>query len=573
VHVDDARHECKAAGIDALFRSVAYLSDRDHLPLRDRDIRLPRRRAGSVVHCGAVNQKVEHDGDLNRPQERAFGRYRILEEIGRGAMGRVYRAQDPLIERELAIKTLSPDLPADTAAEVRERFLREARSAGKLSHPNIVIVYDVGEQDGEAYIAMELLAGRPLKELLSEPLAPDTAAGLAAQVADALHHAHASSIVHRDVKPANIVVSDSGQAKLTDFGMAWVPSSTMTQAGVALGSPKYMSPEQVTGQAVEPRSDVFCLGVVLYEMLTGRSPFARDDDTPFDVMDRIAGEPHPPLREANPVIPAAFEAIIDRALAKNPEARYASAAEMAEALRACVAPPATEDTVRRQLMVGLGKFERDFDFEEAARVAPETSRPALDILRAQAAALEGSTPSARARTIAALDLAMRAAEQYFGEFAKLLNSVEPASGAPYHFLYLDPLAAPLLRQAAVESKSLTLPVKEVCAEVRFRFLATPPSPVATRVKDEDVPRCEEYLKNLSAAFRTNGPVFTVIDGLPCEIILRANYEAGSVAAELINVRRVGTMQKQLDAATLKAALDSLGRYVLGIDDEFVTTAA
>jgi serine/threonine-protein kinase len=570
MHVDDAGHQAQSVGTDGLFRGIGGLSDRHDLALRDRDIDSPGRRTGSVVNCGVVNQKVEHDGDLNRPQERAFGRYRILEEIGRGAMGRVYRAVDPLIERELAIKTLSPDLPQDAWAEVRERFLREARSAGKLSHPNIVIVHDVGVQDGEAYIAMEMLAGRPLKDFMGEPFAPETAAGLAAQVADALHHAHTNSIVHRDVKPANIVVSDSGLAKLTDFGMAWVPSSTVTQAGVALGSPKYMSPEQVIGQAVEPRSDVFCLGVVLYEMLTGRSPFSREeDDTPFDVMDRIAGEPHPPLREANPGIPAALEAVVDRALAKQPEARYASAEEMATALRACVMP-AEGDQQRRRLMDDLGKLERDFDLEQAAAVAPQVSRPALDILRAQAAALEGSTPSARARGIAALDLAMRAALQYFGEFAKLLKSVEPASGAPYHFLYLDPLPAPLLREATVESKSLTLPAKEVCAEIRFSYVVTPPAPVTTLVKDDDVAKCEEYLKNLSAAFRMNGSMFTVIDGLPCEIIVRADYEAGSVAIELINVRRVGTTQRQVDAMALKAVLDSLGRYVLGIDAEFAS---
>ncbi len=519
-----------------------------------------------------MNQKVEHGSDLNRPQERAFGRYRILEEIGRGAMGRVYRAQDPLIERELAIKTLNPDLPADALAEVRERFLREARSAGKLSHPNIVTVYDVGEQDGEAYIAMELLAGRPLKELLREPLAFETTARLTAQVADALHHAHINSIVHRDVKPANIVVSDPGLAKLTDFGMAWVPSSTMTQAGAALGSPKYMSPEQVTGQTVEPRSDVFCLGVVLYEMLAGRSPFSRDeDDTPFDVMDRITGEPHPPLREVNAEIPAALEAIVDRALAKKPEARYASAAEMAAALRACIAPEA-EDRIRRQMIGDLGMLERNFDLAESARIAPETSRPALDILRAQAASQQSDPASTPARTIAALDVAMRAALQYFTEFARLLNSVKPASGAPYHFLHLDPLGAPKLRDAQVDSKPLTLPAKEVCAELRFSFRVVPDDPITTVVKDEDAAACAEYLNNLSVAFRASGSTFTLTGGLPCEIVLRADYETGGVAIELINVRRLGTVEKRLDAGGLKAALDSLGRYVLGVDAEFATAA-
>src|SRR6185436_1493335 len=154
----------------------------------------------------------------------------------------------------------------------------------------------------------------------------------------------------------------------------------------------------------------------------------------------------PPLREVNPRIPAAFEAIVDRALAKKPEARYASAAEMAAALRACIAPEAG-DRIRRQMIGDLEVLERHFELEESARVAPETSRPALDILRAQAASQQGDAASAQARSIATLDLAMRAALQYFTEFARLLNSVKPASGAPYHFLHLDPLGAPKLRDA------------------------------------------------------------------------------------------------------------------------------
>src|SRR3989454_8661272 len=218
-------------------------------------------------------------------------------------MGAVFRAIDPLIEREVALKTLLPDLPEEVMAEVRERFLREARSAGRLNHPNIVIIHDVGEQDGVAYIAMELLEGRSLQQMLKDPqrIPLQTTADLAAQIADALEHAHKFSIVHRDVKPANVMVAASGRCKLTDFGVAYVPSSTMTQTGAALGSPKYMSPEQVLGQKSDPRSDVFSLGTVLYEMLTGRSPFERPGDTSvFQIMNRIAGEPHPPLRVLDP---------------------------------------------------------------------------------------------------------------------------------------------------------------------------------------------------------------------------------------------------------------------------------
>ena len=265
-----------------------------------------------------------------------FGRYVIVSELGRGAMGAVHRAVDPLIERDVAIKTLLPNLPPEIMGEVRERFLREARSAGRLNHPNIVTIYDVGEQDGIAYIAMELLEGRSLQQILREtprlPLA--TIAELVAQVADGLDLAQRFKITHRDVKPANIMVSADWRAKLTDFGVAHVASSSMTQTGSALGSPKYMSPEAVTGQPVDPRSDIFSLGVVLYEMLTRRTPFERaNDNTVFAVMHRIAGEPHAAVTEIDPQLPAAINAIVDRALAKSPDKRYQRGGDLANDLR------------------------------------------------------------------------------------------------------------------------------------------------------------------------------------------------------------------------------------------------
>jgi len=271
-----------------------------------------------------------------------LGRYRILGELGRGAMGTVYRAHDPLIERDVAIKTLHPNLPEDVLNDVRQRFLREAKSAGRLNHPNIVTVFDVGEQDGIAYMAMELLEGKSLQQILGEPgrLPFQTVADLVAQIADALDRAQQLGIVHRDVKPANIVISASGHAKLTDFGVAYVPASTVTQTGTMIGSPRYMSPEQVLGLPIDPRSDIFSLGVVLYEMLSGRAPFARPgDSTIFPLINRIAVEPHPPVTQLDPSIPAAFEAILKKALAKKPEDRYQRGGEMAADLRELLGLP------------------------------------------------------------------------------------------------------------------------------------------------------------------------------------------------------------------------------------------
>ncbi len=327
-------------------------------------------------------------------------------------MGTVYRAHDPLIERDVAIKTLHPNLPEDILNDVRQRFLREAKSAGRLNHPNIVTVFDVGEQDGVAYMAMELLEGRSLQQILADAGRPPfrTTAELVAQIADALDRAQQLGIVHRDVKPANIVVSATGHAKLTDFGVAYVPASTMTQTGTMIGSPRYMSPEQVLGLPIDPRSDIFSLGVVLYEMLSGRAPFARpEDSTIFPLINRIAAEPHPPVTQLDPTIPAAFETILNKALAKKPDDRYQRGAELARDLRdflglarpgaaaapvgsaTSITPALGEDTIPTELettvvlpppipaaekkakefVLDLDSFANNFEAEEQARLQAE----------------------------------------------------------------------------------------------------------------------------------------------------------------------------------------------------------
>ena len=319
-----------------------------------------------------------------------LGRYHILGELGRGAMGTVYRAHDPLIEREVAVKTLHPDLPQEVMAEVRERFLREAKSAGRLNHPNIVTIFDVGEHDGVAYMAMELLEGRSLQQIIGESarLPFQTIADLVAQIADALDRAQQLGIVHRDVKPANVVVSASGHAKLTDFGVAFVPASTMTQTGAMIGSPRYMSPEQVLGLPIDPRSDIFSLAVVLYEMLAGRAPFVRaEDSTIFPLINRIAAEPHPPVTQVDPSIPAAFEVILSKGLAKKPENRYQRAGEMANDLR----------NLRGLEPSGAARAQADGEKAMVLARGPKTDQPQYEnTVVLPAAAQTASTPSPEA---------------------------------------------------------------------------------------------------------------------------------------------------------------------------------
>ena len=267
-----------------------------------------------------------------------LGRYRLEREIGRGAMGTVYLGRDTAINRLVAIKAipLASEFSESELAEARSRFFREAETAGRLNHPNIVTIYDVGEERGLAYIAMEYLKGRHLSDYAMPDtlLEPRKVLELAARTAAALGFAHKQHVVHRDIKPANIMYDPSGDVlKITDFGIARLTGTGSTRTGIVLGTPSFMSPEQLEGRTVTGHSDLFSLGVSLFQLLTGQLPFTADSMT--GLMQQIAEAPHPPLRAFRPDLPACVDGIIDRALAKNPEARFESGAQMAAALEDC----------------------------------------------------------------------------------------------------------------------------------------------------------------------------------------------------------------------------------------------
>jgi eukaryotic-like serine/threonine-protein kinase len=294
----------------------------------------PSWTGGKAARSGAGDTLPGGPAVGDMPQ-RQVGRYQIVGNLGRGGMASVYRAHDPGIGRDVAIKFLHSTLCEDD--DCRARFLREARAAGGLSHPNIVTVHDVGEIDGRPYMAMEFLQGDVLSALMkpNQPLPVRQVLVMGIQLAEALAYAHAHRIVHRDIKPGNIVrLEGTDTIKVTDFGIAHMDSTETgeqrTRVGDVLGTPQYMSPEQTRGDKLDGRSDLFSVGIVLYQMLTGHRPFGGDSLVALAM--KIANEEPAPLEKARPDLPPALRRIVERCLAKNPDRRFQSGRELSEAL-------------------------------------------------------------------------------------------------------------------------------------------------------------------------------------------------------------------------------------------------
>ncbi len=309
-------------------------------------------------------------------------RYTLVEPLGGGGMAEVYLAHDDVLDREVALKILRNQYANDE--EFVERFRREAQSAASLSHPNIVSIYDRGRsEDGAYYIAMEHVQRGTLKDRIKRDgaLAPEVATGVALQIADALQAAHENGVIHRDIKPQNVLVTRTGDVKVTDFGIARAASSPLTQTSAVLGTAGYMSPEQAMGQPVGPQSDLYSLGVVLYEMLAGELPY--DAESPISLALKHVNEPPRSPREANPSVPETLDAITLKLLAKNPEDRYASAAELADDLE--------------RVRSGLNPTAMDAERTTAAMTTPLASSPTTSGERtAKTAVRSPVTPPPRA---------------------------------------------------------------------------------------------------------------------------------------------------------------------------------
>ena len=331
-----------------------------------------------------------------------FGRYEILDKLGEGAMGVVYRARDASLGRVVALKMLSADLGAEE--ELHQRFQREAEAIGRLSHPNIVTVYDVGESSGQLYMAMELLEGDDLRSLIEKRAAIAFAdrVRILIQICTGLAYAHSRGVVHRDIKPANILVGSDGRAKILDFGLARVSArSTITRRGVILGTPDYMAPEQAMGKGVDRRSDVFSAGAVFYEFLTLEKPFK--GKTLHAVLYQIISDDPEPVLTVNPEVPVRLASIVHRMLRKDPDLRYGAMEDVARdlseihaALRSSggrstlpvPASPVSEETRARvryrvaqgRALLDAGQAERAMaEMKDALRLDP-SAEDAADLL-------------------------------------------------------------------------------------------------------------------------------------------------------------------------------------------------
>ena len=382
-----------------------------------------------------------------KPAERPplCGRYVLISELGRGTSGVVYKAHDPKLDRLVALKILRPELVSleESGVSLKQRFHQEAVAAGRLTHPAIVAVHDVGEAEGRPFMVMEYSEGGTLADLLlgGRPLPLADAVAIVVQVCAALDYAHRHGVVHRDIKPRNILVGP-GVTKVTDFGTARILGASHTQTGTMLGTPAYMSPEMVRGQAADPRSDLFSLGVVLYETLTGVNPFNAADLAA--VLYRIVNTDAPSVRRHNAELPLALDRVLRRALAKDPEARYATATDLANALRDAASSEQRTRTMR--VLREAGRDVRRLTLSRPVRIAAglvcllalvavtwSTFRRVTDFPRAAAPApgvTRESESAARPATPAATGTAARSAASTASRPATAKVTAAPSATAP-----------------------------------------------------------------------------------------------------------------------------------------------
>ena len=473
----------------------------------------------------------------------------------------MHRALDPVLERPVAIKTLNPDLPEDILLEMKTRFVREAKAAGRLNHPNIVTVYDAGVAGDVAYIAMEHLEGESLHKLLKSGarLSLDKVIDIVAQVAEGLDYAGRFGIVHRDIKPANIMVSAAGVAKITDFGVARMPASSMTQTGMVLGSPKYICPEQVLEQPLDPRGDIFSLGVVLYEMLAGTTPFETADGDVIALIERIAKEPAPRLSQLRPELPAELDAILERALAKDPAARFQRAGELARRLRELNAPEAGAQ----------------FGADPLPSTESATAQSSLSKLLAD---LESTSRRAASAAAGELSLQLRTAFHYLEELVRQVIHASPPFAVKLDLIYVGALPAAELSNGKVECAMKKLGDAELvdCVMLTYRMSCASKARIALSRAEATVLKAQLEQAKLKfdsrevadAAGTGRFEALLIEVDISSQATLRADYQRQTVEIACENVGVLGPAKYSIPAAEFDEALWEFGQLLFGMPSRF-----
>jgi serine/threonine-protein kinase len=412
----------------------------------------PVREAGETFGTEAIYELLWTDestyGHLRQASGgvlKAVGRYQVQEELGRGAMGAVYKAYDELIGRTVALKTISIDRHTPERDELIDRLKQEAKAAGGLDHPNIITIYDVGQEDDVVYLSMQFVKGITLATLLTDAGVPalQTFVSWADQITGAVGFAHARGVIHRDLKPANLMVTEDGVIKVLDFGIAKIENASLTQTGLVMGTPSYMSPEQVAGKKVDHRADIFALGSVFYELLTSEKPFRGDVPT---ILYKIVYEDPVAPSLVNPAVPGGIDAIVRKALAKDPKERFQSCEDMRKAFLEQAAGLNVTVSGRSTAETPIAKpapLPADFSSSLFADAAPQRPSIRWPIVMGLAVALVGTTTWAfYTHSYAGVlsQLKDRFARTFYQTSVPISNSVErdKSSGQPFHTGTNDP---------------------------------------------------------------------------------------------------------------------------------------
>jgi hypothetical protein len=542
---------------------------------------------------------------------RSIGRYMLDEELGRGSMGTVFRASDPLIERSVAIKTVDLGKLDDGTLQPRLRFLREAKAAGRLSHPGIVTVHDVGELEDVAFIVMELVEGRSVKDVLdrADGIPLPVALDIVRQAAEALDFAHRHGVVHRDVKPGNLMLTRQGMVKITDFGIARVDQTARTRTGILVGSPGYMSPEQLMGKAVDGRSDVFSLGAVLYELATGRGPFdAEHREDVLALMNNITNRPHEPASRLNPKVPASLDAIVDRALAKKPADRYESAGKMAAELRALadweVRPVAGEPDIAK-LAANPNLVLPEFDlFAATAPAAPTATatvpvrkprppKPAsaqatnglLARLRQEAEQIEvtgGQDDTVTASVMRRFDVErrMRTAFDFYQQLVRYLGIVKPEIS---HLYWLDGVGGFVglkVADAFVDSRLRRDQGRPWLETVMLTVVAIAPTTLEVECAPGETQVMMNRLATANLRYQAGdrpdagaAAALNIAGEVTMHVRIMADRDRGRIAFLCRNVAQFGPSNFVVDAAAAPDTLfEEFANYLLGQPSKFPALA-